>query len=184
MGVTLRPFAMTLCASLLAFLAALPLFAAGPEPVPGGFRELRLGMSLDAAKTALKTDTYFDYKGDPDVSMLQRPDDNLIECAGFSYISRAYFQFHDELLYTIILVLNRAEIDFFTMYTTLVAKYGEPTFLNPQEVVWESSSYRLSLEHPLSVKYIDRQIFDKLKEAGKMKESARALSRAEFLKQF
>ena len=184
MGVTSRSLGIALCASFLALLAAFPLFAAGPEPVPGGFRELRLGMSLDAAKKALKADTYFDYRGDPDVSMLQRPDDNLIECGGFSYISRAYFQFHDKILYTINLVLNRAEIDFYTMYTTLVAKYGQPTFLNPQEVVWESDAYRLSLEHPLSVKYIDRQIFEKLKEAGKMQESARAVSRADFLKQF
>ena len=184
MGVTSQPVGTALFAFLLVLLTAFPLFAAGPDPVPGGFRDLRLGMSFDVAKKALKADTYFDYKGEPDVSMLQRPDDNLIECAGFSYISRAYFQFHDQLLYTIILVLNRAEIDFYTMYTTLVAKYGQPTFLNPQEVVWESNAYRLSLEHPLSVKYIDRQIFDKLKEAGKMKETARAVSRAEFLKQF
>ncbi len=182
MDVNPRRCAVALFASLLAL--TLPVYAAGPEPVPDGFRELHLGMSLDAAKKALQADTYFDYKGDPDVSMLQRPDDNLIECAGFSYIRRAYFQFHDKLLYTITLVLNPSEIDFYTMYTTLVAKYGQPAFLNPQEVVWESAAYRLSLEHPLSVKYIDRTIFDALKAAGKMQESERAVSREEFLKQF
>lgn len=183
MDVIARPTVGALLAALLALLASPSLFAAGPAPVSDGFRELRLGMSLAAAEKALSGDTYFDYHK-PDVSMLPKPDDNLIECPGYTFIRRAYFQFHDKLLYIITLVLNPTELDFYTMYTTLVAKYGQPTSLNPQEVVWESSDYRLSLEHPLSVKWVDRRIFDEVKAAGKMRESARAVSRAEFLQQF
>ncbi len=157
---------------------------AGAAPVPDGFRAIALGMSLDAVKAALQKDTYFDYRGDPDVSMLQKPEDNLIDCAGYSYITRAFFQFHDKVLYTFILELNPAEISFYSVYTQLTEKYGAPESLSPSAVVWQSDRYRLSLERPLSVKYIDRKVFDQLKEAGKMRESDREVSREEFLRQF
>lgn len=152
--------------------------------VPDSFREIRLGMTISEVEAALKKDPYFDYQGPPDVSMLSNPDENLIETNGYSFISRAFFQFHEKKLYTMILMLNPNEISYYTMYTTLVAKYGEPSSLSPEEVVWESADHRLSLERPLSVKYIDRSVFNRLKEAGKMKQTERSNSRDQFLNQF
>jgi len=176
-----RPIFLFVIASLLSLTGSL---WAESAPVAGGFREIRLGMSLDEVKTQLAKDPYFNYRGDPDVSMLLKPDDNLIECDGVSYISRAYFQFHDKQLYTITLVLDPSQIGFYALYTTLTAKYGDPASLSPEEIVWQSDRYRLSLERPLSVKWIDRQSFDQIKEAGKAQESERSLSRDEFLKEF
>lgn len=155
-----------------------------PATIPDSFREIRLGMTLDAVESALEKDPYFNYQGPPDVSMLASPDENLIETSGYSYISRAFFQFYQKKLYIMILMLNPSEISYYTMYTTLVDKYGPSTSLSPGEVVWESPKYRLSLERPLSVKYIDRSVFDRLKAAGKMKQSERSTSREQFLNQF
>lgn len=141
-------------------------------------------MTVDEVETALKQDPYFDYRGPPDLSMLASPNESLIETQGYSFIRRAFFQFYDKKLYIMTLMLNPSEISYYTMYTTLIAKFGQSTSLSPEEVVWESTDYRLSLERPLSVKYIDKSVFDRLKEAGKMKQSDRSVSRDQFLNQF
>ena len=164
--------------------ASAPSPVPAPVPVPDNFRNIHLGMTLDQVKSALLKDPYFNYKGPPDVSMLASPDENLIETSGYSFISRAFFQFYQKKLYIMILMLNPREISYYTMYTTLRTKYGPSTSLSPDEVVWESPRVRLSLERPLSVKYIDRSVFNRLKEAGKMKQSERSISRDSFLNQF
>lgn len=155
-----------------------------PATVPQQFRNIRLGMTLDQVKSALLKDPYFDYKGPPDVSMLASPDENLIETSGYSFISRALFQFYQKKLYIMILMLNPQEISYYTMYTTLRKKYGPSTSLSPDEVVWDSPQVRLSLERPLTIKYIDMSVFNRLKKAGKMKQSERSISRDAFLNQF
>ena len=157
---------------------------ATPAPVPDSFRQIRLGMTIDEVELALKQDPYFDYRGPPDLSMLASPNENLIETKGYSFISRAFFQFYDKKLYIMTLMLDPSAISYYSMYTTLIAKYGQSTSLSPEEVVWESATYRLSLERPLSVKYIDKSVFDRLKEAGKMKQSNRSVSQDQFLNQF
>ena len=141
-------------------------------------------MTISEVESVLKNDPYFDYTGPPDISMLATPDENLIETTGYSFISRAFFQFYQKKLYTMILMLNPQEISYYTMYTTLSEKYGPSSSLSPDEVVWESPKYRLSLERPLSVKYIDMSVFNHLKEAGKMQQSQRSISRDQFLNQF
>jgi len=164
--------------------AAPTALPAATNPVPDSFQGITLGMELDAVKNALKGNALFNYRGDPDVSMLPSPNENLIETAGYSYITRAFFQFYDKKLYTMIFMLDPTELSYYTMYTTLEAKYGAPVSLSPDAVVWESSTVRLSLERPLSVKYIDLGVFDKLKAAGRMKASERAVSRDQFLSHF
>jgi hypothetical protein len=155
-----------------------------PGTVPSGFRSIRLGMDLESVKKALKEDPYFRYRGDPDVSFLPLREQTLIECEGNTYIDRAYFQFNEGKLYIIILVMNREKVDYFSLFTTLTEKYGPNTSLNPQETVWDSKETRLSLEKPASVKYIKKDIFEKLKAEGKATQSLSEQSLKEFLGQF
>ena len=152
--------------------------------VPRGFQTLDLGMGLAEVKEALKADTNFNFRGDPDVTMLNNPNDSLIETEGFSFVDRAFFQFHEQKLYTIIIMLNPEEIDHFTMYTRLTDKYGEPSSLSPSEVVWDFDAIRLSLERPLAVKYVDKQVFESLLEAGDKAESFNEINKDNFLDQF
>jgi hypothetical protein len=154
------------------------------QELPRGFRNLSLGMQLDEVKQELIRDTYFLFRGDPDVSMLARPNSTLIECRGFIYIDRAFFQFDEEKLYTIILKLNPNELDFYSVFTQLTEKYGESDYLDPEQVVWKNDSVQLSLERPLSVKYIDLEIFESIRESARVEESVKAASRKDFLEMF
>ncbi len=152
--------------------------------VPDHFGEIYLGMTMDQVKEALKSDSNFNFTGDPDISILNRPDETLIECSGTYFINRGIFQFYKDKLYTIILSLDSDELDHYGMFTTLSSKYGNPESLSPQEAVWKSKRYILALERPLSVKYIDRQILDKIRTAGKTEKTLRELSREQFMQQF
>lgn len=153
-------------------------------PLPRGFNRLQLGMGLEEAKEELKADGNFLYRGDPDVSMLRTPNDSLIECDGLYYIERASFQFVDGELFTITLIFNRSVLGYFTLYTTLQEKYGEPADLSPEKAVWEDDAVRLSLERPLRIKYIAKPVLDELKRESQKGISLERLSRERFLEQF
>jgi hypothetical protein len=151
---------------------------------PGGFRDVELGMHIDTVKELLADDPFFDYRGEPDVSFLPEPQRSLIECPGNLFIHRAYFQFHEERLYSIIVELNQQKLDYYTMFTTLTGKYGESTSLDPSEAVWNFPQVRMSLEKPLTVKYVDKNVFHSLKESGKAEENLEAITREKFLENF
>jgi hypothetical protein len=162
----------------------IPAVEGAVEEIPSGFRTVQMGMDIDAVKEALIADGNFSYRGDPDISLLPSPNEYLIEVRGRDFIRRAYFQFYDRKLYIIILVLNPDLLGHFTMYTTFVEKFGEPLSLSPIEVVWESELYRLSLERPLSIKYLDIKVFEALLQESRKLESLGELSREQFLEQF
>jgi hypothetical protein len=155
-----------------------------PLAIPRGFQDILLGMPLDALKTTLEKSPYFNYRGGPDVSLAPLSKEPIIQTAGVHFVNNGIFQFHNGRLYTIIIDLNQKLLDFYTMFTRLSDKYGEPTSLSPSEVVWENSQVRMSLEKPLTIKYIDRVVFDQLKEAGKAQQSLQELSRQDFINQF
>jgi len=156
----------------------------GPPVPPDGFRSIRLGMELDTVKQLLQQDPLFDYRGDPDVSLLPQPQQILIECAGTSYIRRAFLQFHERQLYIMILALDPERLDYYTLYSTMSGKYGNPQRLDPSEAVWEFEGLRLSLERPLSVKYIDTGVFRRLQDEAQAGVDLRALGKDRFLEQF
>lgn len=153
-------------------------------PLPNGFGLIELGMDLGKVKELLKEDSYFAYRGDPDVSFIPREKQRLIECAGYSFISRGLFQFYEKKLYIISLELNQDRIDFFTMYRTLKGKYGNSGSLSPSKITWSNENIQLSLERPLTVKYIDISVFNKLKKRGKAGEDRQKQSMEEFLDEF
>jgi len=179
-----------LAVAVFAAAVALPPRAAGapasapPASPPTGFRTVALGMSVDQVKEALRHDALYRYRGDPDVSFLPLSGESLIECEGSSYLSRAYFQFAQGKLYVLILVLDQRKLDHYSMFTAFTAKYGEPVSFNPSEAVWESAAVRFSLERPLTVKYIDRRVFEEQVARGEAQQDLEQLSRERFIEQF
>jgi hypothetical protein len=172
---------------LLCCAGAYAQAPSGNSPVaapPVSFRGLALGMGLDQVKAALKADGLFRYRGDPDVSFLPQTSQYLIECAGTSFVRRAYFQFADGRLFIMILVLDEQKLDHYSMFSTLSAKYGQPTSLSPQEAVWQSDPVRFSLERPLTVKYVDNKTFAAILSQGGAQKDLEQLSREKFLEQF
>jgi hypothetical protein len=158
--------------------------AAETTGLPRQFRELSLGMSLDELKAALLKDALFNFRGDRDVSFLPAREESLVETSGTSFIKRAFFQLRDGVVFIMAFTLNTGMIDHYSMFTDLTAKYGQPTYLDPREAVWESDEVRVSIERPLTVKYIDKKVFDDIINESALIQSRRVQQRQEFLDEF
>ena len=151
---------------------------AAPSASFGG---VELGMDRDSVIAALKKNSLFAYRGPEDVSLLPSPNQSLIEVSGLSYVRRGYFQFYDGKLWTMILVLDPTQVDHYSIYTTLAAKYGEPKLLDPKEARWEDQAVRMALERPLSLRYMDMSVYSKLSADSSAETSMQELDRQGFL---
>ncbi|HOX17674.1 MAG TPA: hypothetical protein PKW82_04390 [Spirochaetales bacterium] len=172
-------------------LPATPASAASPGaatslPVPRGFRGIELGMSLEEVTKLLLGESLLHYRGPPDVSLLPRPDEILLDVAGSprSYLKRAWFQFYEGKLWTMTFVMDEDRVDHYSIFTQLSTKYGKPGSLSPKESVWADAATRMSLERPLSVKYVDLAVFEALKGAGAVELSVEELERGDFIGSF
>ena len=154
------------------------------DTLPRQFREIVLGMSLDDLKSALKDDKMFNFRGDRDVSFLPVREESLVETTGSSFIRRAFFQLRDGMLFIMAFTLNTGMMDHYSVFTELVSKYGQPSFLNPKEAVWETEETRLAIERPLTVKYIDKKVFDDIVNESALIQSRRIQQRQDFLNEF
>jgi len=154
------------------------------KELPSKFREITLGMSLDDLKAALAEDKLFNFRGDRDVSFLPAREESLVETSGSSFVKRAFFQLRDGALFIMAYTLNTNMMDHYSVFTDLVTKYGPPTYLDPKEAVWETEELRVSIERPLTVKYIDKKVFNDIINESALVESKRVQLRQEFLNEF
>jgi len=138
-------------------------------------------MSIEEVETLLSKDSMFMYRGPEDVSLLPARNQSLIEASGDSFVKRAFFQFYDSKLWVIVVFLNPEKMDHYSLYTTLVAKYGDPALLDPKEARWEDKVTRMALERPLTLRYMDMAVFTKLAEGSAAAAGAEELARRDFL---
>jgi hypothetical protein len=157
---------------------------AGGGPLPRSYRETSLGMSLEDLKAGLARDAIINFRGDRDVSLLPSREQTLVEITGFSFIRRAFFQLRDGKVFIMAYALNTRLVDYYSVFTTFTEKYGEPFYLDPKQAVWENGETRVSLERPLTVKYIDKTIFNDIINESSLVESAEIRRRQEFLDDF
>jgi hypothetical protein len=153
------------------------------EKLPRNFRELSLGMSLEELRDVLRRDKLF-YFREEDVSFLPAREQTLVETTGFSFIRRAFFQLRDGEVFIMSFTLDPRMVDHYSVFTSLVKKYGEPGLLDPKQAVWESEDTRIAVERPLTVKYVDKTVFNEIIGESKVMESAEILLREEFLSEF
>ncbi len=158
-------FSAALFASVIFAQNAQNSASSASKAIPSSYRKVSLGMSLDEVKSALLSDSIFGYRGERDVSLIPNENRQLIETAGPSFIRMAWFQFYDSRLYNMSFALDTNRLDYFTILTHLSEKYGEPEHLSPTSAVWSSGSVRLSLERPLTIKYMDSGIFSSILES-------------------
>ncbi|MDR0557538.1 MAG: hypothetical protein LBG43_06690 [Treponema sp.] len=156
----------------------------GVEPLPTSYREISLGMSLDDLKTALSKDALFGYRGDEDVSFIPSREETYLETVGASFIRRALFQTKADKVYAMTFTLNTSLVDHYSVFTALVKKYGEPSYLDPGQAIWEDESTRLSIERPLIIKYIDKAIFALIIDEAGARKNQEIRLREEFLSDF
>ncbi|MDC7236131.1 MAG: hypothetical protein PQJ58_23115 [Spirochaetales bacterium] len=152
--------------------------------LPGGYRSIDLGMDFEKVKELLLTEPRFDFRGDPDVSIQKKGDQSLISSKGRAFIDQGFFQFNENSLYLIILNLDRERMDFYSVQKTLTDKYGDPDDLSPEGLFWRNDSVQFSLEYPLTLKYLDLQVFNSFIEEDVRLKSFQEISRTEFLEDF
>lgn len=176
--------------NLVSFVIAisLPFLAlAKDRNVSHGYGGVELGMSVEQVKKALRSNTDFGYHGDRDVSLLPGENRLLIETDAesgheYSFLERCWFQFYDEKLYIITINVSRERMDHFSIFDALCKKYGNPDSVSPEKSVWENDDYSMSLERPLTLKYIDKRTFNSLQNKSLVSPSGREVTRDMFLK--
>ncbi len=154
------------------------------EPLPSGYGGIELGMDIDTVKQNLLSNPDFNYRGDPDVTMLPQGKSRVIDCDGTFFIDRAYFQFSEDRLYLITLVLDEEYIDHYSVYSALCGKYGDPSSLNPSRTLWQNDKLSISLERPLSIKYTDLEVFRRIVDSSNAETSLQQQLRQDFLDSF
>ena len=159
------------------------------QSLPDGYGDVHLGMSLKETKEQLLRNPDFGYSGDRDVSLLPGDARILIETdatggRGSSFLTQCWFQFYNEQLYIITININTQKADYYSMFTTLREKYGEPESLDPQKAVWSNQDVTMMLEKPLSIKYIENETFDMLKTSSLIEKSYEEKNQKAFLDEF
>ena len=174
-----------LCSFIFVFVACY-VFAQENQikQLPKGYSDIQLGLSVDEVKERLKKNTIFGFRGNRDVSLLPTEERVLIETPGSSFFSRCWFQFYEDKLYAITLNVNTKRMDYYSMFTKFCADYGEPTAFNNIKADWQDDTVLVSLEKPLTVKYIDVSVYENLIEQGKELESTESYLRQKFLETF
>lgn len=146
-----------------------------------GFDSILLKMDYQTVLSKLEEGTNFIYSNQGPTWIDENP---VIAANGKGYISKGYFHFYESKLYSITIELNNSKIDYYTIFMTLQKKYGKYSAFSPLIVSWESDETILTLERPLLVRYIDKEIHDQLLEASKIKTSKAEKNRESFLEQF
>ena len=165
--------------------AAFILYTVFTFALPSGYSTVTLGMSVEDTKNALKKDSQFGYRGDRDVSLSPVTKETLIETdsryAPYSFLERCWFQFEEEKLYIITLNLDQKKLDHYSVFSSLCKKYGNPDEISPQKSVWKNDSVIMSLERPLTLKYIDAKVFNGKLDKSSVDKTYAEKSRDEFL---
>ena len=80
--------------------------------------------------------------------------------------------------------MDEDKIDFYTFQTQFNSKYGIPNSLDPSGMIWENSTNRVSLEYPLSVKYVNLDVFNSLLTESQLNKSNEEIQREDFINSF
>lgn len=165
------------------FILSCSLFA---EDLPNGYKNILLGMNLEETKEELIKEPDFGYHGDRDVSLLPGGSQELIETDaqsghGSNFLERCYFQFFQDELFIITININPARMDYYSIFTTLSEKYGSPNTFSPESATWKNDDVTMSLERPLTLKYIDNIIYKNTQNYSNVPLSATETTREMFL---
>ena len=172
-----------------AFCAALLALSAAAFALPSGFGKVKLGMSFEEAKSALKSDAQFGYRGDRDVSLSPSDGESVIETdtrqtAPYSDIEKSWLQFSDKKLYVLTMNLNEERVDYYSVFSKLCEKYGNPGEISPKKSVWKDGSVILSLEKPLTLRFIDSAAHNNKAAGAAVSKTAAEQLKEQFLDSF
>ena len=168
------------------FFSVTFFWPAYAQKLSRGYGGVELGMTVEQTKAKLKENSDFGYTGDRDVSLLPGENRTLIETDAvsghsFGFLERCWFQFHNDSLYIITININQELMDHYSVFTALCKKYGDPVSLSPEKSVWKDENYSMSLERPLTLKYVNQKVFEDLQNKSLVSPSGREITRDMFL---
>jgi len=171
------------CFLAILFILTFSLFS---EDLPRGYKGIFLGMSLEETKENLVKDSDFGYHGERDVSLIPHSSKILIETdaekgLGSNFLTRCWFQFYDDKLFIITININPQKMDYYSIFKKLSEKYGDPTSFSPDSAVWKNEEVTMSLEKPLTLKYIDNRTFEQTQNYSDIQASPTEITREMFL---
>ncbi len=119
------------------------------------FFGIRFGDNLSIVEKKVSDLDFLVQRQKNSVSLLPPSRDSIFSTYGNYFIREALFQFDDNALKVINVSFDERIFSFYELYRSLQQKYLRPTDINPQKVVWDLTTIRITLEKPLSIRYQD-----------------------------
>ena len=143
---------------LMAFVAAAFCADSDTKSLSNGYKEIKLGMSMDEVKKKLRYSAEFAPEHIEAVQTRMEPDVKTITAEGVNpqsgLIKLGYFFFDDDdHLAAITIKINESKISYYSILKRFTEKYGNPNEFEPDRAIWSDDQTRIILEKPCELKY-------------------------------
>ena len=144
------------------FLLAFPLAVfsedSSKSALSNGYKEIKLGMSMDQVKKKIKYSAEFAPEHIEAVQTRMQPDAKTLTAEGVNPINGlikiGYFFFDDDdKLSAITIKINESKISYYSILKRFTEKYGNPNEFEPSRAIWSDDETRIILEKPCELKY-------------------------------
>ena len=137
-------------------------FIYGIEPLSEGYKDIKLGITQDEAKNILKQSRDFNLKREEILTIRLEPDTEILSTEGFGFINFAYFHFHQDKLFQILLKIDKNRIGYYLLLKKMSTRFGSPSKFSPKRATWQNDKVRIAIEKPCTIKYIYLPIWNNL----------------------
>lgn len=145
---------------LLLFILSAPCLS-GQENLPGGYKNIKLGMTKEEVQEVLKNSNDFENREEV-LTIRLEPDQQIITSEGYGYILIGYFHFNEDSLYQIFIKLDHTKIGYYNLLKKFTEKYGNPSTFEPKRAIWENDNIRLIIEKPGTLRYVFLPVWNSL----------------------
>ena len=137
---------------------AFSSFCADKSDLSNGYKEIKLGMSMDEVKKKIKYSAEFAPERIEAVQTRMQPDVKTLTAEGVNpqngLIKLGYFFFDDDdKLAAITIKINESKISYYSILKRFTEKYGNPDEFEPARATWANDETRIILEKPCELKY-------------------------------
>ena len=157
---SLKPFIMMMIMSSF-FLVSQ---AAEKQEDVRGWADFTLGMAYEKAIERLqKSDKpWLRLRTEVDSEILEERELYTVELKPTAYITEGFLQFNqNKRLYLVRVTFDAKYFSYLSLKDRLQKKYGSPTEVTFEKVLWQKNQKRLSLDRKRTVRYMDMRLFSK-----------------------
>lgn len=151
------------------------------EPLSDGYKDIKLGMSKETVQNILIKSSEFNYKKEEILTFRLEPDTDIISTEGYGYILIAYFHFHNDQLFQIILKLSEDKIGYYYLLKNFTDRFGKSTNLSPTRSIWDNEKIRIVIEKPCTLKYVYLPVWNGLLKEDATSDNILELNREKFV---